>query len=180
MRPCPDRREAVLLHAAGALKAASVGELDRHLQTCPHCRRLHRRARSLSDELGNAFARAPVQVPSLGFHARVLRAIHEPVSSGSGWAALDWWRPSLTWAGAGALILFVGWIGFIASRGHQQPATKPGPEVRISGAVEPRLPRRQAYVSALNRSLNEFDTLTQRDDNRLSADRPPVGAGRWE
>lgn len=70
--PCPERREAIDLHAAGWLAPAEERELLAHLESCPACRAEHARALDLAGALTRAYAGeretraapAPLPLPS--------------------------------------------------------------------------------------------------------------------
>ena len=70
--PCPERREAIDLHAAGWLAPAEERDLLAHLEACPACRAEHARAVALAGALTHAYAGereiraapAPLPLPS--------------------------------------------------------------------------------------------------------------------
>src|SRR5262245_47840951 len=75
MKPCTDRKEAIVMLAAGALTPSEAAAVRGHLQKCAGCSSYASQLGSICSLLGEPLARSASVEPRPGFHARLKHRI---------------------------------------------------------------------------------------------------------
>lgn len=140
--PCPDREEALALHAGGDLPPAEARALETHLTRCPGCRAFVAELEQSRSALAALAAETPPGAGLADVHRRVMEEVRADGESGKErglFGAGGSWR----WAAVAAVALALGaaLVWRLGPESGPEPPVPPGDErVWIARSEPPESP----------------------------------------